>query len=195
MPSVSPLILSLRATALSANPFTYYGEEIGMLAGNNLQADASLRTPMSWTNNTVNAGFSASNTLFRGLSANANTNNVAAQIADNDSLYYFYQDLYRLRQASPVLATGLKQVLSTVNEPVLIWESVLNNEHVVVALNLSAVAVTTSVNQEFTDTSFSLLWSKQVSNESSTLSDNAGELTFTLSAYDVQVWQFVESTD
>lgn len=180
---------------LSANPFTYYGEEIGMLAGANLQADASLRTPMSWTNDAVNAGFSVSNTLFRSLSANATTNNVAAQIADNDSLYYFYQDLYRLRQAYPVLATGVKQVLSTVNEPVLIWESVLNNERVVVALNLSADSVTSSVNQQLTDTSFSLVWSKEVSNESSTLSDNAGELTLTLSAYDVQVWQFAESTD
>ncbi|MGB1353497.1 MAG: glycosidase, partial [Glaciecola sp.] len=86
-------------------------------------------------------------------------------------------------------------VLSTVNEPVLIWESVLNNERVVVALNLSADSVTSSVNQQLTDTSFSLVWSKEVSNESSTLSDNAGELTLTLSAYDVQVWQFVESTD
>ncbi|MGB2264314.1 MAG: glycosidase, partial [Glaciecola sp.] len=82
-----------------------------------------------------------------------------------------------------------------VNEPVLIWESVLNNERVVVALNLSADSVTSSVNQQLTDTSFSLVWSKEVSNESSTLSDNAGELTLTLSAYDVQVWQFVESTD
>ena len=81
------------------------------------------------------------------------------------------------------------------NEPVLIWESVLNNERVVVALNLSADSVTSSVNQQLTDTSFSLVWSKEVSNESSTLSDNAGELTLTLSAYDVQVWQFVESTD
>jgi glycosidase len=150
---------------------------------------------MSWTNDAVNAGFSVSNTLFRSLSANATTNNVAAQIADNDSLYYFYQDLYRLRQAYPVLAKGVKQVLSTVNEPVLIWESVLNNERVVVALNLSADSVTSSVNQQLTDTSFSLVWSKEVSNESSTLSDNAGELTLTLSAYDVQVWQFAESTD
>lgn len=174
---------------LSANPFTYYGEEIGMLAGINMQADASLRTPMSWTNDSVNAGFSSSNTLFRGLSANAATHNVTAQIIENNSLYHFYRDLYWLRQQYPVLSTGLKQSLTNANESILIWESVLDNERIIIAINLTEQNTVATVNHTLNNSVFELLWSKELTNNTSLISDNIGEITFTLSGYNVQVWR------
>ena len=38
-------------------PFIYYGEEVGMKRGSQ-SGDTGLRTSMSWTGNTANAGFS-----------------------------------------------------------------------------------------------------------------------------------------
>ena len=103
---------------LSSQPYTYYGEEIGMAAGANLQPDASLRTPMSWNNDVTHAGFST-RTPFRALSQNASVNNVEAQQLDSSSLYYWYQSLYALRSAHPTLSTGIMQVLTQASEPVL----------------------------------------------------------------------------
>ena len=103
---------------LSSQPYTYYGEEIGMAAGANLQPDASLRTPMSWNNNAMHAGFST-RTPFRRLSANVSEYNLEAQQLDSSSLYYWYQSLYALRSAHPTLSTGIMQVLTQASEPVL----------------------------------------------------------------------------
>ena len=103
---------------LSSQPYTYYGEEIGMAAGANLQPDASLRTPMSWNNNAMHAGFST-RTPFRPLSANVSEYNLEAQQLDSSSLYYWYQSLYALRSAHPTLSTGIMQVLAQASEPVL----------------------------------------------------------------------------
>jgi glycosidase len=122
---------------LSAQPYTYYGEEIGMAAGPNLQPDASLRTPMSWNNDATHAGFS-SRTPFRRLSANFATHNVAIEMANNDSLYHWYRQLYALRSAHPTIANGTLQVLSQANQPVLaVTRSDEQNTYMIV-VNVSA---------------------------------------------------------
>ncbi|MCU6434511.1 alpha-amylase [Undibacterium sp. Jales W-56] len=86
-------------------PFIYYGEEIGMAGAASLSGDPKLRTPMSWTNNISNAGFSTA-TPFRALSANVATQNVAAQIADPNSIYRFYKAMLGLRNSRPSLSQG-----------------------------------------------------------------------------------------
>jgi glycosidase len=90
---------------LPGTPFIYYGEEIGMAAAGTLSGDASLRTPMSWTANATNAGFSTV-TPYRALSANSATNNVAAQAADPNSLLNFYKAMLALRNSVPALSQG-----------------------------------------------------------------------------------------
>jgi glycosidase len=50
-------------------PFIYYGEEVGMAGGGFAGGDPKLRTPMSWTASTANAGFTTG-TPYRSLSAN-----------------------------------------------------------------------------------------------------------------------------
>jgi alpha-amylase len=86
-------------------PFIYYGEEIGMAGAANLAGDPKLRTPMSWSSNTADAGFT-SGTPFRALSANVGANNVAAQVADPNSLLSFYKALIALRTSRPSLMRG-----------------------------------------------------------------------------------------
>jgi glycosidase len=120
----------------SSTPFTYYGEEIGLANGSNMQSDASLRTPMSWTDESVHAGFSTT-TPFRNLSANYQSNNVLAQQADPDSLYHYYKAIYQLRKAYPVLATGDFELLSAAGDQTLLFTRSNSQNTLVVAINLS----------------------------------------------------------
>jgi alpha-amylase len=95
------------ATYLLSSPtaFVYYGEEIGMAGASGLSGDPKLRTPMSWTPSTTNAGFTTGRP-FRELSANVASANVAAQRGNPASLRSFYRDVIALRQTLPALTLG-----------------------------------------------------------------------------------------
>lgn len=90
---------------LPGTPFVYYGEEIGMAAASNIGDDARLRTPMSWTNNSLHAGFS-STSPYRSVSSNVATNNVQAQQGQADSLLAFYKAMIKLRNTRLSIARG-----------------------------------------------------------------------------------------
>lgn len=119
----------------SSTPFTYYGEEVGMANGNQ-SGDHALRTPMSWTADPINAGFS-SNTPFRGLAGNAGTHNVEVQAGDPDSLLNYYKSLYQLRLQYPVLALGDFELLSATGDRVLAFSRENAQEKLAVLVNLS----------------------------------------------------------
>lgn len=127
----------------SRSPFTYYGEEIGMANGAGLSGDHSLRTPMSWTSDPTNAGFTGA-TPFRALSANSTTHNVAVEQPDANSLLSTYDELWTLRQDYPVIGTGDLDVQSAGGDPVLLLTRSLATEGAIVAINYSdqAQAVT-----------------------------------------------------
>ncbi|WP_159084007.1 alpha-amylase family glycosyl hydrolase [Saccharobesus litoralis] len=128
----------------SANPFTYYGEEIGM-AANNMQGDHSIRAPMSWTNNSTHAGFS-STTPFKTLASNSVTHNVDAAQSNTDSLLAFYRQLYQLRQQHSVIATGDLVVPSQAGDKVLVLVRSNNTEQVVILINYSDQQQAVNVN-------------------------------------------------
>ena len=86
-------------------PFIFYGEEIGMAAAAELKHDPKLRIPMSWTADAPAAGFSTV-TPFRPVSANALTQNVAAEQARSDGILAWYRALLSLRNAYPSLSRG-----------------------------------------------------------------------------------------
>ena len=86
-------------------PFVYYGEEIGMAGGDAMSPDASLRTPMSWTDDAGHPGFTTG-TAFRAPSANLRWNNYSAQRADPDSIFDFYKSMLALRNERPSIARG-----------------------------------------------------------------------------------------
>jgi alpha-amylase len=100
-------------------PFTYYGEEIGLAGAAGLSGDAALRTPMSWTSDPNNAGFSAV-MPFRELSANSTTQNVELESADGTSLLAYYGELMTLRNSFPVIGAGTLDVQSPGGDPVLL---------------------------------------------------------------------------
>jgi len=123
-------------------PFIYYGEEIGM-AGGNLSGDPKLRTPMSWTGNTANGGFTIG-TPYRSLSANVAGFNVAAQQADPNSLLAHYKAMLALRRAYPSIARGSYDNVA-VNGSVMSFERRLGSERTLVAINYGSSAATAAL--------------------------------------------------
>lgn len=124
-------------------PFLYYGEEIGMSAAQGLRGDSALRGPMSWTNNTVNAGFSSVKP-YRALANNVATHNVAAQLADPKSLLTFYKAMIALRRQYASIARGRYEAASA-ERMTLSFQRKLGNEHCIVAINYGATPATLAV--------------------------------------------------
>jgi alpha-amylase len=121
-------------------PFIYYGEEIGMAGGGTLSGDAKLRTPMSWNNSIANVGFSTG-TPYRSLSANLSTFNVAAELADPNSMLAFYTAMLALRNGIPALTTGSYEAV-TVNGSVMTFQRRVGASTAVVAINYGTSAAT-----------------------------------------------------
>ena len=123
-------------------PFIYYGEEIGMARGS-AGGDPGLRTPMSWSASTANAGFTTG-TPYRSLSTNVSAFNVAAQQADPNSLLAFYKAMLALRKAHPAIAAGSYDNVS-VNGSAMSFQRRQGSEWVLVAINYGISAGTAAV--------------------------------------------------
>jgi glycosidase len=123
---------------LPGTPFVYYGEEVGLAGSTTLQGDAALRTPMSWTNDTSNAGFTTG-VPYRGLSGNVATNNVAAQLSDPNSLHAFYKAIIGLRNSRPSIAQGA-YVAPFSNGSVMGFQRTSGNERTLVVYNYGLAA-------------------------------------------------------
>jgi len=118
---------------LPGTPFIYYGEEVGMAGGAGMQSDAALRTPMSWTADTGNAGFTTG-APYRALSANVAAQNAQAQANDPNSLLAFYKSMLALRNARPSLAQG-SYVAPFANQLVLGYQRSFGGERSLVVIN------------------------------------------------------------
>jgi len=118
----------------SRSPFTYYGEEIGMANGTGLSGDHALRTPMSWTSDPDNAGFSGV-APFRALSSNSTTHNVAVETPDANSILSSYTGLFVLRNDYPVIGSGDLSVQSQGGDAVLLLTRCTVTECAVIAIN------------------------------------------------------------
>jgi glycosidase len=86
-------------------PFIYYGEEIGQAGVPGLKGDLPLRSPMSWTTNPRNAGFTRG-TPFRPLAPNHPQFNAGDEAGDPSSLLATYRSLLQPRNQHPSLAAG-----------------------------------------------------------------------------------------
>lgn len=125
-------------------PFIYYGEEIGLAGGASLSGDAKLRTPMSWTGSTANAGFTTG-TPYRSLSGNLASHNVAAQTADPDSLLAFYKAMLALRNTLPAVKSGSYDAVAVAGS-VLSFQRRLGADRVVVVINYGSAVATATLN-------------------------------------------------
>ena len=121
-------------------PFIYYGEEIGLAGAASLAGDPKLRTPMSWTGNTANAGFT-SGTPYRALSGNVVAFNVGAQSADPNSLLSHYKLMLALRNTLPAIRAGSYEAVAPAGAT-LSFQRRLGAERVVVAINYGLSSAT-----------------------------------------------------
>lgn len=120
-------------------PFIYYGEEIGMAGAAALSGDAALRTPMSWTSDPGNAGFSTV-PPFRELAANSTTQNVELESVDGASLLNYYNEILTVRKDYPAVGAGVPDVQSAGGDPLLLVIRNSANACAVIAINYSSIA-------------------------------------------------------
>ena len=91
--------------SLPGTPFLYYGEEIGMLGGPATK-DEDKRTPMRWTAEEPNHGFTAAGRAPWYAGTEAAGVDVESQRGVAGSLWTLYRDLIRTRRAHPALSHG-----------------------------------------------------------------------------------------
>jgi len=173
-------------------PFIYYGEEIGMSGGKNLSGDHKLRTPMSWTNDLTNGGFTTT-APFRNLSVNVSTNNVEAQEKNPDSLLSFYRRLIALRQSSEALRKGTYEAISTTGW-VMSFQRAHGNERVLVVYNYGNKSVSQVIESVPIGYELSPRWEVgTLSTNKSLQADAKGRVTIKIPAKSFQVFEFKKS--
>jgi alpha-glucosidase len=149
------LYLTLRGT-----PIMYYGEEIGMTTTPPTRKEDvkdplgitgwpeekgrdGERTPMQW-NEDENAGFSKA-TPWLPVPPSYKTHNVADESRDPDSILSFYKKVLKLRHTNRALLNGDYIPLNENDPNVLAYLRVYKNQAMLVALNMSGVEQTVSL--------------------------------------------------
>lgn len=150
------MLLTLRGT-----PIIYYGDEIGMLDGDNL-GDVSLdpwpivaglphlsrdvaRTPMQWDSSEV-AGFSTTlhdkilESPWLPIHSRYKQINVSSQQADPRSLLSLYAALLKLRKSSVALVGGSYQAVADQPEGTYVYVREAGDERLAITLNLGPEA-------------------------------------------------------
>lgn len=139
------LLLTLKGT-----PFFFAGDEIGMdeveipresvrdpferlVPGYGLGRDP-MRTPMRWTG-APQAGFTSGEPWLP-LGTGVGERNVESLKADRRSILWLYRHLIELRRKEPALQYGEHRPLRSRND-ILLYERVLGDDEVLVALNLA----------------------------------------------------------
>lgn len=141
------LLLTLRGT-----PTIYYGDEIGMrdvpiprnevqdpqglnMPDKNLSRDPS-RTPMQWTGEERNAGFTDGQPWLR-LDRNYRTLNVQVQEQNPNSMLTLYEKLIALRNEEESLASGSYFPVYTDHQMICYARSAHGSDAFLIALNLT----------------------------------------------------------
>jgi glycosidase len=168
---------------LPGTPFIYYGEEIGMDGSSAFGGDAGLRTPMSWTADTTNAGFSTS-APYRGLSGNVATHNVAVELDDPNSLYTFYKAMLALRNGRPSIAAGSYEASASAGS-VLSFQRASGAERTLVVINYGAAATPVALASLPANATLTALYP---SDGSTATVDASGAASLTLGARQVRVY-------
>lgn len=121
------------ALTMSGNAFIYYGDEIGMLGSG---IDENKRLGMRWS-----ADGSAEGTC-RGPAAAERVQqiygSVEEQQADENSIYWFYKNLIRLRNQFPSIVKGTTTNLSASDNQISVIEKTYGGETVCLIYNLSS---------------------------------------------------------
>lgn len=166
-------------------PFIYYGEEIGMAGIQGLDGDQPLRAPMSWTADKQGAGFTTGSRPFRPIAPNLARNNVAAQLADPNSLLSFYKSMLALRNTLPSLASGSYDA-PVVQGRVMAYRRTLGSETTLVVINYGTKAGTLTLEDLKPQAAFAPAYPVHAKQATANAS---GALSLTVPAQSVQVYR------
>ena len=106
-----------------------------------LRSRDNARTPMQW-DDSENAGFTTGKPWFR-LSDRYQEINVKKALEKNDSVFYYYKDLIRLRHGEELLTEGDYQLLLPEDEKIFAYLRTSDKEQWIVVANLSEDTVST----------------------------------------------------
>jgi alpha-glucosidase len=143
------LLLTVRGT-----PTLYYGDELGLpdtpIPPDRVQDPAELRqpgrgigrdpvrTPMPWTGDAPNAGFTTGEPWLS-LNPDWPTRNVAAQTGEAGSMLELHRALLKLRRERAALRVGALEIVEGRGD-LLIYMRTLGSERLMVVLNLGGEA-------------------------------------------------------
>jgi oligo-1,6-glucosidase len=113
------------------------------------------RTPMQWSA-APQAGFTTGTPWLK-VNPNYPTINVEQALADPDSIFYYYQQLIRLRKTIPALVYGDYDLLLPEHEQIYAFTRTLQNERLLVILNFSAETPDFALPQEIIGSGKNLL--------------------------------------
>lgn len=100
-----------------------------------LKSRDNARTPMQW-DDTANAGFTEG-TPWIGVNKNYKEINAEQCLADPDSIFYYYQELIRLRHEMPIITDGVYELLDQENESVYAYLRKGEKETLLVVANFT----------------------------------------------------------
>ena len=93
------------------------------------------RTPMQWTDG-ENAGFTSGTPWFK-VNPRYKEINVEEALKDQDSVFYYYQKLIRLRHQEEILTEGSYRLLLPEDESLFVYEREYRGRRWLVAANLT----------------------------------------------------------
>ena len=138
---------------------------------------------MSWNADPLAAGFSTVSP-FRSLADNFATRNVDTQQGDTSSLLEYYRRLNALRNANPVLGSGVLDVQSSGGDAVLVITRSGSGSSLVLAINYADSVRRVRAATPFANTSFDAAFGATAGS----VSDGAGDLVFDLPARSAVVY-------
>lgn len=139
------------------------------------------RTPLQW-DASANAGFT-SGTPWIKVNPNYRTINVAQALADPNSIFYYYQQLMRLRKAHPILVYGAYDLILADHPAIYAYTRTLADERLLVLLNFTKQPADFSLPADITFTNKTLLISNY------TVEPGAPIDQVTLRPYEARVYQ------
>ncbi len=105
------------------------------------------RTPMQW-DDSENAGFTTG-TPWLHVNPNYKEINVKEALADEDSIFYYYQKLIRLRKENEVVVYGVYNMLEEDHPDLYVYTRTLGEEKILVVCNFSDHEASFTMPEEF----------------------------------------------
>ena len=112
-----------------------------------LKGRDNARTPMQW-DDSENAGFTTG-TPWIGVNPNYKTINAKAALADEDSVFHYYQKLIALRKEQPILVYGHYTLLEPDHESLYVYTRTLEEQKMLVICNFTKEEVSYEIPAEF----------------------------------------------